>query len=58
MGFKVKDYYQLDFERVFGDEWEYHAANPFLEKKQIPEDGQICLENLYDPSVFGEETRE
>lgn len=58
MGFKVKDYYQLDLEHVFGDEWEYHAVNPFPEKKQISEDGQICLEDLYDPSVLGEESRE
>jgi len=59
MGYKVKDYCQLDFEHVFGSEWEYHAVNPFLGKKQVPEpDGQICLGDLYDPSVLGEETRE
>lgn len=58
MGIKVKDFYQMDFEGVFGEQWEYHAVNPFRERKQPEGDGQICLEDLYDPSVLGEESRE
>ena len=58
MGYKVRDYFQLDFENIFGNQWEYHAVNPFRERKQPEEDGQICLEDLYNPSILGEESRE
>lgn len=59
MGKQSEKYYQYNFEDVYGTEWKYHAVNPFLNKKQEPEmDGQINLEELYDKSVFGEETEE
>jgi Ribonuclease HI len=58
MGYKARDFFQLDFESVFGEQWEYHAVNPFRERKQPEGDGQLSLEDLYDPSVLGEESRE
>lgn len=54
-----KKYYQYGFEDVFGEQWQYHAVNPFRKKKQMPEiDGQIGLEELYDPEILGAETKE
>ena len=58
MGLRVKDFYQLDFENVYGEKWEYHAVNPFREGRPPEGDGQLSLEDLYNPSVLGEESRE
>lgn len=54
-----KKYYQYGFEDVFGEQWQYHAVNPFQKKNQISEiDGQIELEELYNPEILGAETKE